>query len=71
MDWKALRRRKHEIMCEICCSELIGSILESENDEDDKISQILFLVDLVERKAERKERIKTLKKWRKFKIEST
>lgn len=51
MKEEEFERRKDKIMCKICSNDLIGDIIESNEDLDIKISQILELIDYVENKA--------------------
>lgn len=54
-----LLRRKRDILCDICSTELLGDILESDEqdlDDDDKIELLCRLFDFVERHYRREGR---------------
>ncbi len=72
MDWKTFYRRRKEINCDICCSDLVGDIIGADDNEvdDDKIQQILELVDYVEQKKFTETKINVLKFYRKINYES-
>lgn len=66
MDYKEFNCRKKEIQCDICCSDLLGDLLDNE----DKEMSLLFLCrlfDYVEDKAKRTGRIELLKYFRRLK----
>ena len=68
MNWKTFYRRKKEINCEICSSDLIGDIIDSNEEIDMKLQQILELMSYIESKAYRRCKIDLLKLYRKINL---
>jgi len=69
MNWKIFYNRKKEINCEICSSELIADIIESNQEIDMKLQQIFELMSYIESIAYRKGKIDILKFYRKINYE--
>lgn len=71
MDWDEFNRRKKEIS-EICSTELLNSIIESENNDiDDKIAMLCQLFNYVENRAKNERRKKSdllefIERWREY-----
>jgi len=72
MDYKEFNRRKKEIFCNICCSDLLFDIIKKSNkdDFDDKIENSIFqlceLFSYVEQKKITETKISVLKFYRKI-----